>query len=126
MDLHDIFISLYLDFSIDDSMYSYTIILELFMDTLLFVLPTGGRVLLFGSQARGVAREDSDWDILILIDKERINNDDFDNVAYPLMELGWKIGAMINPLLYTYSDWQKRNFTPFYKNVEQESIEICR
>ena len=40
------------------------------------------------------------------------------------MELGWKIGAMINPLLYTYSDWQKRNFTPFYKNVEQESIEI--
>ena len=38
----------------------------------------------------------------------------------------WKIGAMINPLLYTYSDWQKRNFTPFYKNVEQESIEICR
>ena len=66
------------------------------------------------------------WDILILIDKERINNDDFNNVAYPLVELGWKIGAMINPLLYTYSDWQKRNFTPFYKNVEQESIEICR
>ena len=107
-------------------MYSKTKILQQIKDTLQHVLPTGGRVLLFGSQARGDAREDSDWDILILIDKERINNDDFDNVAYPLVELGLKIGAMINPLLYTYSDWQKRNFTPFYKNVEQESIEICR
>ena len=103
-------------------MYSKTKILQQIKDTLQNVLPTDGRVLLFGSQARGDARED----ILILIDKERINNDDFNNVAYPLVESGWKIGAMINPLLYTYSDWQKRNFTPFYKNVEQESIEICR
>lgn len=64
-------------------MYSKTKILQQIKDTLQNVLPTGGRVLLFGSQARGDAREDSDWDILILIDKERINNDDFDNVAYP-------------------------------------------
>lgn len=34
------------------------------------VMPTGARVVLFGSQARNDAREDSDWDILILLDKE--------------------------------------------------------
>ena len=89
------------------------------------VLPFGAKVVLFGSQARGDAREDSDWDILILLDKDGINNMDFDDVAYPLVELGWKIGVMINPILYTYRDWQKRNFTLFYKNVEQEGIVLC-
>ena len=92
-------------------MYSKTKILQQIKDTLQNVLPTGGRVLLFGSQARGDAREDSDWDILILIDKERINNDDFDNVAYPLVELGWKIGAMIGKkgiLLLFIRMWNKK------------------
>ncbi len=88
------------------------------------VMPQGGKVLLFGSQARGEARHDSDWDLLILLPKDRIKNDDFDNVAYPLIEFGWSVGAEINPLLYTYSDWEKRNFTPFYKNVEKDSIEL--
>ena len=88
------------------------------------VMPQGGKVLLFGSQARGEARHDSDWDLLILLPKDRIKNDDFDNVAYPLIEFGWSVGAEINPLLYTYSDWEKRNFTPVYKNVEKDSIEL--
>ena len=33
-------------------------------------LPASGKAILFGSQARGTAREDSDWDILIILDKE--------------------------------------------------------
>ena len=65
------------------------------------VMPSGSRVILFGSQARGDAHHESDWDILILLDKSRIYNEDFDRVAYPLVELGWKIGADINPLIYT-------------------------
>lgn len=88
------------------------------------VISQEGKVLLFGSQARGEAKSDSDWDLLILLPKNRIKNDDFDNVAYPLMELGWSMGAQINPLLYTYIDWEKRNFTPFYKNVEKDNIEL--
>lgn len=89
------------------------------------LLPSGAKIVLFGSQARGDAREDSDWDILILLHKDRINNTDFDDVAYPLIELGWQMGIIINPILYTYKDWQKRSFTFFYKNVEQEGIVLC-
>ena len=87
-------------------------------------MPQGGRMLLFGSQARGEADNSSDWDILILLDKERIKNADFDAVAYPIVELGWRLGIEINPLLYTYKDWEKRSFTPFYKNVQKDKIEL--
>ncbi len=90
--------------------------------TLQSVMPAGGRAYLFGSQARGDARQESDWDILILMDKEKIRHEDFDQVAYPLMELGWGIGAEINPLLYTFQDWESRHFTPFYQEVTNEYI----
>ena len=55
------------------------------------VMPTGARVVLFGSQARNDAREDSDWDILILLDKEKLEEADHDKYVYPLFELGWKL-----------------------------------
>lgn len=80
------------------------------------------KAILFGSRARNDAREDSDWDILILIEKDKIKNEDFDTVAYPLFELGWTIGEMINPVLYTFNEWRKRSFTIFHKNVEEEGI----
>ncbi|MBO4670550.1 MAG: nucleotidyltransferase domain-containing protein [Bacteroidales bacterium] len=90
------------------------------------VLPQGADALLFGSRARGDAREDSDWDILILINGSRATGADFDKYAYPFVKFGWSIGEQINPLLYSYGDWTKRSITPFYKNVQSEAISLCR
>lgn len=47
-------------------------------------MPAGGKAILFGSQARGTARDDSDWDILIILDKEKLMAADYDNITYPL------------------------------------------
>ena len=99
-------------------------VLQCIQSTVREVMPEGVRVVLFGSRARGDAREDSDWDLLILLPQKRVAFDDFDNLAYPLIELGWSIGAEINPLLYTMDEWEKRSFTPFYRNIERESIEL--
>ena len=81
-----------------------------------------GKIILFGSRARGEAHEDSDWDLLILLDKPKIETSDFDRISYPLYELGWQEGEQFSPKLYTTKEWMKRSFTPFYKNIEKEGI----
>lgn len=80
--------------------------------------------MLYGSRARGDFHPDSDWDLLVLVDKESQQLQDFDRYAYPFVEMGWQIGAEINPMLYTYQEWEKRKFTPFYHNVEQDKITL--
>ena len=99
-------------------------ILRLIKETIAKTIPSGAKVILFGSQARGDAKEDSDWDILILLNKDKVELDDHDYISYPFFELGWNIDVQIHPILYTFKDWMERSFSPFYKNVEQEGIKL--
>ncbi len=85
-------------------------------------IDTGSKVILFGSRARGDAKPDSDWDILVILDKPKVEPADFDNISYPLYELGWQEGELFSIKLYSKAEWEKRNFTPFYKNIEKEGI----
>ena len=100
-------------------------IIQSIRDTAKQIMPIGSKVILFGSQARGDAHEESDWDVLVLLDKDKLEEADHDNYSYPLFELGWHIDAQIHPMLYTVKDWSTRNFSPFYKNVQQDGIVLC-
>jgi len=82
------------------------------------------RAILFGSRARGDARRDSDWDILILLDKDRITSNDKDGISYPIFEFGWEIDEMIHPIMYTTKEWEAKSYTPFYKNVMKEGVAL--
>ena len=89
------------------------------------ILPRDARLLLFGSRARDEARPDSDWDLLILLEGEKVSNEDFDRWVFPFVSLGWSLGVDINPVAYTYDEWMRRQITPFYKNVMKEGVELC-
>ena len=82
------------------------------------------KAILYGSQARGDAHKDSDWDILILLDKLKIEVEDYDNVSYPLVELGWSLNECVSPVLYTLKDWMRYHFSPFVHNVKDEGIRL--
>ena len=61
-------------------------------------IPSGSKAILYGSRARGDARNDSDWDILILLDKDKLEQTDYDKVSYPFVLLGCDLGTEINPI----------------------------
>ena len=88
------------------------------------IVPVGAEVILFGSRARGDAREDSDWDVLILLDKDRITTQDIDDYTYPLRELGWTYNQCINAILYTKRDWESSIASPFRQNVTEDGIRL--
>ena len=52
-------------------------------------LPAGAQALLYGSRARGDADETSDWDVLIILDKDNLEKSDYDNVSFPFTALGY-------------------------------------
>ena len=88
-------------------------------------LPEGTLLWLFGSRARGDNRPDSDWDILVLLNREgRATWKDYDEIGYPLNELFWQNGQDVNTIIQTRSEWQQKSFTPFYKNVMQDAIAL--
>ena len=77
------------------------------------IMPKDAKVILFGSRARRDAKADSDWDILVLLNKDKIDEQDHDNYTYPLWELGWQINQMIHPIVYSMKDWQSKKGSPF-------------
>ena len=88
------------------------------------VVPQGAQLYLFGSRARGDNRQDSDWDLLVILPKDSLTMDDYANITYPLTELGWDIGQKINPIMYTKKEWEENSFTPFYHNVQHDAIRL--
>jgi predicted nucleotidyltransferase len=60
------------------------------------------KMILFGSQARGDEWEESDWYLLILLNKPVSTMDDYDIYAYPFVELGWTYGKYLSIINIIY------------------------
>ena len=86
------------------------------------IIPEDAKLILFGSQARKDADNESDWDLLLLLNKKDISETDYNKYVWPLVQLGWNLGEYFSVKMYSMEDWNKRISTPFYNNVEQEGV----
>lgn len=80
------------------------------------------KIILFGSRARGDAKHDSDWDILILI-KDTVTTEIERAFRYKLFDLELETGEVFSTFVYNTDTWNKKHkVTPFYKSIKQEGI----
>ena len=80
-------------------------------------------VILFGSHARGDANKDSDWDILILVDKPKYEKSMDREYRDSVFDIMLEIEEPISTFIRTKDAWENIHAGgPFYNNVKREGI----
>ena len=81
------------------------------------------QVVMFGSHARGDARQDSDYDFLILLHQPV----DFQlkrKVLDQLYEVELQTGCIIGALIENIEDWQMMEYSPIFSEIELEGVAV--
>jgi predicted nucleotidyltransferase len=90
---------------------------------LVYLTDPTATVILYGSQARGQNNKQSDIDILILVDNDKISSSEEQKFKYPLYDLEFETGKVISPLVLSRKDWETlHSITPFYKKVKKDGV----
>ena len=83
------------------------------------------KVILFGSKARGTDTVESDWDILVLLNKPIVTFKDEQSIRHKLYEIELEVEEPISTFVFSETDWNSRmSVTPLYRNVKSEGINL--
>src|SRR4030042_994505 len=84
-------------------------------------LDSSAEVILYGSRARGDNKIDSDWDILILLNKKNVDKNTEQVFRHHLFDLELEIGVPISVYVYSKQDWEgKYSVTPLFNSIKKE------
>ncbi len=85
-------------------------------------IDSNAEVVLFGSRARGDFHEESDWDVLILVDKDEKDYEFKEKIRGALFELELEFGECITGIVRNRNFWEDISVTPLYKEIEKDGI----
>lgn len=82
-------------------------------------------IILFGSHAKGTANDDSDWDILILLNSLDVSRKLEQEYRHELFDIELETGEPISTFVFSKTDWEENHsVTPLYYNISREGIRI--
>ena len=82
-------------------------------------------VILFGSRARGDFRPDSDWDVLILLNKPKIDYHEKRLIRKQLYQVELESEQSISAFVFSSSEWySNQKDTPLFESVESEGLHL--
>ncbi len=85
---------------------------------------SNAEVVLFGSRARGDFHEESDWDVLVLVDKDEKDYEFKNKIRNALFELELKFRIGISSIIRNKEFWQEISVTPLYQEIEKDGVPL--
>ena len=80
------------------------------------------KVILFGSQARGDAAEESDIDVLVVLPD--LENSTLDTVLEIAWEVGFEAAKVISVVPASHDEMELLSASPFFQAVQREGIPV--
>ena len=86
-----------------------------------FKIYPSATIILYGSRARGDFRKYSDWDFLILLEKN-LTDEQETQIRDKIYDLELESGEVLCSIIHSKKEWENLQITPFFQNVEREGI----
>ena len=79
-------------------------------------------IILFGSQARGEATDESDVDVVVVV--PRLEKRSLDVILEAAWGIGFEAGTVISVIPATFEEMTTLSASPFFQAVESEGIRL--
>ena len=86
---------------------------------------SNAEIILYGSRARGTAHSESDWDLLILLNRENVPRKIEQEFRHALIDIELETGEAFSTFVFSKKEWENKYWvTPLYQSIKKEGVQI--